>query len=160
MPLRRLGAAVGGAVAPHPVGRALAEQVLDVQLARLVGDRPGGEGMAEAMGMDPGDSRGSAQPPQQLLEPVGLEPHARMEPPVAAGYEQRPEGRNRRARDFCAACSAIGKRRGQSPPDLCPGATEHALFVACANIPLAETERRRRWESGSNARGADTRPAC
>ena len=94
MALRRLGAAVGGAVAAHHVGGAVAEEVLDVQFARVVGDGPGGKGVAEAMGMDPGNAGSPAQPPQELLEPIGPEPHGRLEPPVAGGEEQRPRGRS------------------------------------------------------------------
>lgn len=90
MALSRLGAAIGGAVAAHHVGGAVAEEVLHIELARIVGDRPGGEGVPEAMGMDARDARGPAQPPQQLLEPVGPEPHAGVEAAVAGGEEERP----------------------------------------------------------------------
>ena len=40
MPLRGLGAAVGRAVAPHHLRGAVAEQVLDIELAGVVGDGP------------------------------------------------------------------------------------------------------------------------
>lgn len=56
MALRRLGAAIGGAVAAHHVGRAVAEQVLDIELTRIVSDGPGGEGVAEAVGVHLGDA--------------------------------------------------------------------------------------------------------
>jgi hypothetical protein len=59
--LRGLGAAVGGAVAAHHIGRAMPEQVLDVELAGVVRERPGGEGVAEAVGMDLGDPRLAAE---------------------------------------------------------------------------------------------------
>ena len=68
--------------------------MLDIELARIVGDRPGGEGMPEAMGMDPGDPRGPTQPPQHLFESIGLEPHPRVEAPIASGHEERPRGRS------------------------------------------------------------------
>ena len=48
----RLGAAIGRAVTAHHVGGAVAEQVLDIELAGVVGDRPGGEGVVEAMGKE------------------------------------------------------------------------------------------------------------
>ena len=94
MALSCLGAAVGGAVTAHHVGGAVAEEVLDVELARVVGDGPGGEGVPEAMGMDPRNPRSFAQPPQQLLKPIGPEPHAGVEPPVASGEEERPRSRS------------------------------------------------------------------
>ena len=93
----RLGAAIGRAVAAHHVGGAVAEQVLDIALPRVVGDGPGGEGVAEAMGMDPGDARGPAEPPQHLFEPIRLEPHARVEAPVTGGHEERPRAAPRSA---------------------------------------------------------------
>ena len=55
MTRRRLGAAIGRAVAAHHVGGAVAEQMLDIELAGVVGDPPGGEGVPEAMGVDAGD---------------------------------------------------------------------------------------------------------
>ena len=63
MALRCLDTAVGGAVAAHHIGGAVAEEVLNIQLSGIVGDRPGGEGMPEAMGMDLGDPRSLTQPP-------------------------------------------------------------------------------------------------
>ena len=65
-----LGTAVGGAVAAHHVRGAVAEQVLDIELARVMGDSPGGERVAEAMGMDARDVGGPAEASQQLFEPV------------------------------------------------------------------------------------------
>ena len=103
VPFCCLSAAVGGAVAAHHIGGTVAEQMLDIEFAGVVGDRPGGEGMPEAMGMDPRDARSFAQPPQELLEPVGPEPHARLEPPVAGGQEERPRSR-----------SPVGKIGGES----------------------------------------------
>ena len=76
MPLGRLGAVVGGAVAAHHVRCAVAEQVLDIEIARVMGDGLGREGVAEAMGMTPGDPRRAPQLPQQLLGLDGPEPHA------------------------------------------------------------------------------------
>ena len=67
----------------------MAEQVLDIEFAGVVSDGPGGEGVAEAMGMDPGDARGPAEPAQQLLEPV--------RPEADAVVEARVGGQRRRA---------------------------------------------------------------
>ena len=93
MALGRLGAAIGGAVAAHHVGGAVPEEMLDIEFAGVVGDGPGGEGMAEAVGMYPGDTGRLTQPPQELLEPVGPEPHAGVEAAVAGGEEERPRSR-------------------------------------------------------------------
>ena len=57
-----LGAAVGGTVAAHHLRGAVAEQVLDIELARVVGDGPGGEGVAEAVSVHGGDTRRVAEP--------------------------------------------------------------------------------------------------
>ena len=94
------------------------EEVLDIQLAGVVGDRPGGESVPEAVGMDPWDSRGFAQPPQELLESVGPEPHAGMEPPVAGGEEERTRGRTsvgKIDREASAQRPAKGTRRSLPP---------------------------------------------
>ena len=69
-----LGTPVGGAVAAHHLRGDVAEQVLDIKLPRVVRDCPGGEGMAEAMGVHLGDAGGAAEAPEQLLEPVRPEP--------------------------------------------------------------------------------------
>ena len=67
----RLGAAVGGAVTAHHLGGAVPEQVLDIQLTRIVGDRPGGEGMPEAMGMDWGIPAARPSRRSNCLSPLG-----------------------------------------------------------------------------------------
>ena len=48
-----LGAAVGRAVAPHHLRRAVPEQVLAIELACVVRDGSGGERVAEAVGVEP-----------------------------------------------------------------------------------------------------------
>ena len=93
MALGRLGAAIGRAVAAHHLRGAVAEQVLDIELARVMGDSPGGERVAEAMGMDARDARGPAELAQQLLEPVRLEPDVIVQPSVASGDEERTRRR-------------------------------------------------------------------
>ena len=69
MTLGGLGAAVRGAVTPHHLRGAVAEQVLDIELAGVVGDGPGGARVPEAMGVDARDARGPAEPAQQLFAP-------------------------------------------------------------------------------------------
>ena len=87
-----LGAAVGRAVASHHVWGAMAEQVLDIELARVMRDGPGGERVAEAVGVHPRDARGPAEPAQQLLEPVRPETDAGVEARVAGSDEERARG--------------------------------------------------------------------
>lgn len=71
MPLGRLGAVVGGAVAAHHVRGAVAEQVLDIEIARVMGDGLGREGVAEAMGMTPGISAARPNGRSNCLGPMG-----------------------------------------------------------------------------------------
>lgn len=71
MPLGRLGAVVGGAVAPHHVRGAVAEQVLDIEIARVMGDGLGREGVAEAMGMTPGIPAARPNGRSNCLGPMG-----------------------------------------------------------------------------------------
>ena len=93
MALGGLGTAVGGGIAAHHLRRTVPEQVLDIDLARVVGDSPGGEGVPEAMGMDARDARGPAKASQQLLESVGTQAHPRVEARGAGREEERPRGR-------------------------------------------------------------------
>ena len=67
----RLLRVVGGGVAADHVWGGVTEQVLNVQLARILLDGPGGEGMAEAVGMDLGEAGLASQAPEELLEAVG-----------------------------------------------------------------------------------------
>ena len=87
---RGLGAAVRGAVTAHHLRGAVAEQVLDIDLPRVVGDGPGGERVPKAVGMDARHAGGPAEPAQQLLEPVRPEAHAGVEARVAGSDEERP----------------------------------------------------------------------
>ena len=70
-----LGAVAGG-VAAHHLGAGVAEQVLDVEFAGVLLDGPGREGMAKAVGVAAGHVGGASAAAEQLLEAVGLEPHA------------------------------------------------------------------------------------
>jgi hypothetical protein len=54
-PCRLLGI-VGGGVAAHHVRAGVAQEILDFQLASVLLDRPGGERVAEAVGVDLGDT--------------------------------------------------------------------------------------------------------
>ena len=51
MRIRRLRGIVGGGIAPHHRRGRVAEQVLHVELTGMVLDRPGREGVPEAMGV-------------------------------------------------------------------------------------------------------------
>ena len=92
MALGGLGAAVGGAVAPHHLRGAVAEEVLHIEFAGVVRDSPGGERVAEAMGVHLGDAGVAAEAAQQLFEPVRPEADAVVEARVAGGDEERPRG--------------------------------------------------------------------
>ena len=98
-----LNAAVGHAVTPHHLRRAVAEQVLDIEFARVVGDRPGGEGVAEAMRVDPPDAGGAAEPAQSRPEPTRLEADAVIEVSVA-----------RRDEEWAACRPPVGEVRGSA----------------------------------------------
>ena len=58
----------------------VAEQVLDVEFAGVLLDGPGREGMAKAVGVAAGYVGGASAAAEQLLEAVGLEPHAGPQP--------------------------------------------------------------------------------
>ena len=73
MSVRRLRAAIGGAVAAHHVRRGMTEQVLHVELAGVVFDRLGCEGVPKAMRMDLVDAGPPAQSAQHLLDAVRSE---------------------------------------------------------------------------------------
>ena len=68
--------AVAGGVAAHHLGAGVAEQVLDVEFAGVLLDGPGREGIAKAVGVAAGHVGGASAAAEQLLEAVGLEPHA------------------------------------------------------------------------------------
>ena len=55
MVLGGLFGAIGRGVAAEHLGPRMPQQMLDIDLARLVGDGPGGEGVAEAVGVHLGD---------------------------------------------------------------------------------------------------------
>ena len=84
---RGLLAPVRRAVAPDQVGRTVAEKVLDIDLAGVVRDRPGREGMAEAMRVHLADPAAPAEAATDLFEPVGAQPGGRVQTPVARGDE-------------------------------------------------------------------------
>ena len=54
--------------------------VLDVEFAGVLLDGPGREGMAKAVGVAAGYVGGASAAAEQLLEAVGLEPHAGPQP--------------------------------------------------------------------------------
>ena len=87
-----LGAAIGGAVAPHHVGRTVAEQMLDVELAGVVGDGPRRERVAEAVGVHLWDAGVAAERAQADLEAVNAQADAGMQAAVARTDEERPGG--------------------------------------------------------------------
>ena len=70
MALGGLGAAVGRAVAPQHLRRAVAEEMLDIELAGVVGDGPGGERVPKAVGVNARDARGPAEASQQQVQAV------------------------------------------------------------------------------------------
>jgi hypothetical protein len=117
----RLLRVVGRGVAPDHVGRGVAEQSLDVELARVLFDRPGGEGVSEAVGVDLGQTGLAAEPTEHLLEAVGAERDAGLEDmQVRRGEEERPV--------FVAAKLHITQER---LPAAC-GEGDDALLVALA----------------------------
>ena len=59
-----------------------------------MGDSPGGERVAEAMGMDARDAGSPAEASQQLFEPVRPETHAGVEARVAGREEEGARGRS------------------------------------------------------------------
>ena len=121
VPLGRLRGAVGRRVAAHHVGGRMTEQMLDVQLADIVLDRPCREGVPEAVGVHLRDPRAAAQPPEEVLEAVDLQPLARPERAVEpAPHEQRPWG--------VAAVPQVGGQRG--PAAAREG--DHALLLPFA----------------------------
>ena len=64
-----LGAAIGRAVAAHHLRGAVAEQVLDIEFARVMGDSPGGERVPAAMGVHLGDVGGAPTDDPRLRIP-------------------------------------------------------------------------------------------
>ena len=64
---RRLLGAVGRRVAAHHVRRRVTEQVLHVEFAGVVLDRPGREGVAEAVGVHLRDPASACEPSQHGL---------------------------------------------------------------------------------------------
>ena len=80
----RLFRVVGSSIAADHVGRGVAEQVLNVQLAGVLLDRPGGEGATEAVGVDLGEAGLSSQVPEELLQTVGPQGDAGTEGAMAA----------------------------------------------------------------------------
>ena len=72
---------------PYPARSGPGE--LDVQLAGVLLDRPGGERVAEAMSVDLGEAGLTAPTPQHLLEAVVAQAHAGEEPTVASGGEEQ-----------------------------------------------------------------------
>ena len=103
--------------------------MLDIDLARLVGDGPGGEGVAEAVGVHLGDPGRAPETAEQLLEAVGLEPRVRIEAPVAGVDEERARG-----------VAADGGVRRERLGAAC-GEGDHALLVPLA-VPHVEAARR------------------
>ena len=90
MALGGLGAAVGGAVAAHRIGRAVPEEVLDIELPGVVGDGPGGERVAEAVGVHFGDPGFAAEGAQADLEAVDAQADAGVQAAIARAEEERP----------------------------------------------------------------------
>jgi len=89
MAARGLFGVVGGSVAAHHIGRGMAQEILDIEFSGVGLDCPGGEGVAEAMGVHLRDAGAAAQSYQDLLEAIGLEPDARSEGPVAIGGQEK-----------------------------------------------------------------------
>ena len=85
---RRLLRAIGRAVTAHHVGRGVSEQVLDIELASIVRDRPGREGVAEAVGVHLWHAGPQAEAAQHLLEAIRPERDARLESPEMARREE------------------------------------------------------------------------
>ncbi len=69
----------------------MAEQVLYIQLASVLLDHPRSERVAETVSMNLGDAGPLRQPPEHLLQAVGLQRDARAESTVPTRCrEQRP----------------------------------------------------------------------
>ena len=66
--------------------------MLDIELAGVVGDGPGGERVPEAMSVHLGDAGGPAEASQQLLEPVRPKAHAGVEARGAGRDEEGARG--------------------------------------------------------------------
>jgi hypothetical protein len=76
VPQRRLLGAVRRAVATDHVGRGVPQQVLNVELPRIVLDRPGREGVPEAVSMHLFHAGAAPETAQHLLEAVRLQSDA------------------------------------------------------------------------------------
>ena len=76
-------------MAAHHVRRTVAEQVLDIELADIMGDGICRERVAEAVGVHLGDARLTAEYVQPLLETVDAEADTGVEVPVARDGEER-----------------------------------------------------------------------
>src|SRR3972149_7114289 len=85
MPARRLLRGVGGGVAANHVRAGVAKEVLHVELAGILFYRPGGESVAEAVGVDLGHPGLAAPAPQHLLEAVGAQGDPGPQPTVGTG---------------------------------------------------------------------------
>ena len=83
-------AAIGGAVAAHHVRRAVPEQVLHIELAGVLGDRPGGERVAEAVRVHLGDPAFPAERAEADLDAIDAEADPGVEPPIAGAEKERP----------------------------------------------------------------------
>ena len=95
---------VGRGVAAEHLGPRMPEQMLDIDLARLVGDGPSGERVAEAVGVHLRDAGGAPASTEQLFEAIGLEPGVRIEATVAGVHKQGPRR--------LAADRGVGGERG------------------------------------------------
>lgn len=73
MPSCSLLRVIGGRIPPHHVRAGVTQEVLHVQFAGILFDRPGGESVAEAMSVDFGDASVAATTPEDLLQAVGPE---------------------------------------------------------------------------------------
>ena len=88
----RLLRVVGSGVSADHVWRGVTQEVLDVQLAGILLDRPGGKSVSEAMGMDLRDARLPAESAEHLLDGVGQEAGVGHKVAMTTGGYEEPTG--------------------------------------------------------------------